>query len=267
MGLKDSASTFQRRVQNALQGLPGVEIYIDDIIVHGKKHDRHLRAALQRLHQKGFRLQPKKLLIGKEEVPAFGYILNKDGVKPDPENVKPILEAPPPTSVKEVQQFLGAINYFQDFLKDVASIAEPLRALTRSDATFKWDNPEDLAFRTLKAMLADQTQLQIFDPEAETFVTTDASDVGIGALLSQKQGPNEPERPVAFFNKTLDASQSNYSASEKEALGCLLAIEHWENLLLARPFTLRTDHQALKQTLSGEGKTKRQTSKFIRWKE
>ncbi len=270
MGLKDSASAFQRRVQQTLQGLQGVEVYIDDIIVHGKTQEQHnlnLAAVFRKLQETGFRLQPKKLMLSQKELPAFGYILSKDGIRPDPSNVHPILNAAAPSNAKELQSFLGAINYFQDFLQDVASIAEPLRALTRKETSFQWTHVEDLAFRTLKAMLAEKTQLQIFDPDAETFVTTDASDAGMGALLSQRQSPNDPEYPISFFNKTLDSSERNYSASEREALACMSAVEHWEHLLLARPFTLRTDHQALESVLLGKGKGKRQISKFIRWKE
>ncbi len=117
MGLSDSASAFQSRVKTALQGLDGVEVYIDDIIVHGKtreEHDRRLIAVLQRLSDNGFRLQVKKVLIAKESVPAFGYILGKDGISPNPENVEAILEALPPKDVKGLQRFLGSVNYFHD---------------------------------------------------------------------------------------------------------------------------------------------------------
>ncbi|MCP5022961.1 MAG: hypothetical protein GY930_14460, partial [bacterium] len=132
---------------------------------------------------------------------------------------------------------------------------------------FVWGPSQDLAFRTLKAMMAEQTQLQIFDPDSEIFVTTDASDVGNGALLSQRRSPQDPERPIAFFNKTLDGPERNYGAGEREALACVKAIEHWENLLLGLPFKLRTDHKSLTAILGGIGKNRRQTSKYVRWKE
>ncbi len=89
----------------------------------------------------------------------------------------------------------------------------------------------------------------IFDPDSETFLTTDASDVGLGAVLSQRQTPEDPERPIVFFNKTLDATERNYDVTDKEALVTLKTVEHWEGLLLGRPFTVRTDHSALRQIL------------------
>lgn len=269
MGLKDSASAFQKRMHDTLRGLEGVEVYIDDIIVHGRtqeEHDRRLRAALKRLEAADFRLQTSKVLLSKDTIPAFGFILSKDGIRPDPANIKPILETPKPQSTKDLQRFLGMVNYFQDFVRDATSLAEPLRKLTRKDQEFVWDQEQDLAFRTLKAAVAEETLLQIFDPMARTFVTTDASDIGIGALLSQISPATNKEVPIAFFNKTLDPAERNYAANEREALACMLACEHWEHLLLGRQFTLRTDHQALTSILS-HGKDRRQTSKFLRWKE
>ncbi len=120
----------------------------------------------------------------------------------------------------------------------------------------------------MKSIVAQKTRLQIFDPNSETFLTTDASDVRLGAVLSQRQTPEDPERPIAFFNKRVDAAKRNCDVTEKEAIATLKAVEHWEGLLLRRPFTVRTVLQsALRQILRREGKSKRQTSKFIRWGE
>ncbi|MCP3663565.1 MAG: hypothetical protein GY696_13920 [Gammaproteobacteria bacterium] len=109
-----------------------------------------------------------------------------------------------------------------------------------------------------------------FDPNAKAFVTTDASDDGIGALLSQIQEGNAEwggkELPITFFNKSLDKSQRNYAANEKEALACMAACEHWEKFLLGRPSTLRMDHEAL-TTLLNNTASRRQSAKFQRWKE
>ena len=197
----------------------------------------------------GFRLQQDKLRIGKSSVKAFGHIISEKGIEPDPDSVQPILTIPVPSSVKEVQSFLGMVNYFQDFMEDLSAISEPLRALTRKDAEFKWNKDQDLAFQTIEGMLASRTKLNLFDPDAETMVTTDASDVGIGALLSQRV--NREERPIAFYCKTLDSTERNYAANEREALACVRALEHWENLLLGRKFRLRTDHQALENVAGG----------------
>ncbi|MCP3663566.1 MAG: RNA-directed DNA polymerase [Gammaproteobacteria bacterium] len=154
MGLTDAASAFQRRMHQTLSGLPGVVVYIDDIIVFGKdqeEHDRNLRRVLQRLQDMDFRLQEPKCIFGSNSIPAFGHIISSTGITPDPKNLQPVLEAPEPVSVEGIQSFLGMINFYQDFLPDVASIAEPLRRLTRLGQKFGWTPECALSFKTLKA--------------------------------------------------------------------------------------------------------------------
>ena len=266
MGLKDSASVFQRLIHQALAGIQGVIVYIDDIVIYGKdlvSHDRALRRALSALADHDFRLQLGKCTFAKPTVTAFGHLISHDGLRPHPSNLQPIKEAATPRTIKEVQAFLGMINFYQDFLPGLSDIAEPLRALTRKDTPFEWTDACNLAFKTLKRMAMEQLHLHIFDPRAPTFVTTDASDVGIGATLTQTQ--DGKERPIACFNKTLSSAERNYAANEREALACLLAMEHWEKFLLGKKFTLRTDHKPLK-TLLQPG-SRRQSSKFERWRE
>ena len=266
MGLKDAASAFQKRIQQTLLGVPGAEVYIDDVIIHGVDrvtHDEALRCALQALQDAGFKLHPDKCAFGKMLIRAFGHLVGADGVKPDPANMDAIRNIPTPTSVAELVSFLGAINYFGESIPDLASTAEPLRQLTRRDATFEWGPQQDQAFKTLKAEVENATLRHGFDPALPTIVSTDASDVGVGGTLTQVDKTGK-EIPIAFFSKTLDRAQRNYAANEREALACMLAVEHWENLLLGLHFTLRTDHQALESMLRNP-KTRRETSKFPRW--
>ena len=269
MGMTDSSSIFQRLISQTLSSIPGVLVYIDDIIVFGRtpeEHDLALRRTLTALSNADFRIQPAKCHFRMAEIPAFGHIISATGITPDPANLKPLLEAPRPTNLKTVQAFLGLINYFQDYIEDLASIAEPLRALTRKDAPFEWTKDCELAYQTFKKMVVDgkKLKLHLFDPNLPTTVTTDASDIGVGATLTQTV--NGKPQPIAFYNRTLSKPERNYAANEKEALACILACEHWEKLLLGRRFTLQTDHQALQALLSNPT-SKRQSSKFCRWRE
>ena len=266
MGLKDSASVFQRLIQQALAGAAGVIYYIDDIIVYGsdqETHDRNLRRALAALAAHDFRLQMGKCAFSQPSISAFGHIISKDGIQPHPDNLRPIREAKAPSNVKEVLAFLGMVNFYQDFLPNLSRVAEPLRALTRKDVPFDWTPSCQKALSTLQEMCMEQLHLHIFDPKAPTYVTTDASDVGIGATLTQLQ--NGKEHPIACFNRTLSAAERNYAANEREILACLLAMEHWEKYLLGTRFTLQTDHQPLRQLL--QPASRRQSSKFERWRE
>ena len=267
MGLTDSSAIFQRLIHQILSGCDGCIVYVDDIIIHAatpEEHNHHLRKVLQTLTKHDLRLQQKKCLFLQNEIPAFGHIISSTGIRPDPVNLKPIKDAPRPQNLKDVQSFLGLINYFQDFIQDLSSIAEPLRNLTRKDVPFIWTEDCECAFQVFKKLALEDMALHIYDPNAPTLVTTDASDIGIGGLLTQMQ--QGKEIPIAFFNRTLSSPERNYAANEKEALACVMALEHWEKLLLGRPFTLRTDHQAL-QTLLASPISKRQSSKFLHWKE
>lgn len=266
MGLKDSASVFQFCATQTLKNCPGTVVFIDDILVFGsnqKEHDLNLQNVLKALSEKNFRLNFDKCIYSVSEVPFLGHIVSSNGdIKPDPRNIQAISEAPVPQSANEVQRFLGMINYYHEFLPDLASIAEPLRRFTRKNVKFQWSEECSKSYSTLKAMAADNLKVFIFDQFAPTFVTTDASDVGVGAVLSQLQGNREV--PIAFASHTLSQRERNFSASEREGYACIWACELWEKFLLGRQFTLRTDHQALK-TLLQKQKSQRQSSKFIRW--
>ncbi len=265
MGLKDSAQAFQRCVAQTLAGIPGVEAYIDDILVYGgtqEEHDRSLREVLRRLHENGFRLNITKCRFRVSRVHFLGHIIENGKISPDPKNVEPIQSAAEPSNKKEVQVFLGMITYYADFLEDISNIAEPLRALTRKDTHFKWTKECQLSFDTLKRMAGDKLSLHIFDTSADTIVTTDASDTGIGAVLSQIQGRKEV--PIAFASHTLSPTERRYATNEREALACVWAVENWEKFLLGRHFLLRTDHSAL-TTLLKTHSSKRASSKFTRW--
>ena len=139
MGLKDSASVCQRLVSQTLSGCPGTISYIDDILVFGatqSEHGRNLDQTLQRLASKDFRLQLSKCEFSVTTVNFLGHIISADGIRPDPKNVKPIVDAPIPRTVKQVQSFLGMVNYYQEFVPNLATLAEPLRNLTRKNTRF-----------------------------------------------------------------------------------------------------------------------------------
>ena len=227
MGLKDSAQVFQKCVSQTLAGCKGCIVYIDDILIFGKtktEHDGNLREVLHHLNAKDFRLNTDKCQFGTTTVKFLGHIISDGKVSPDSKNIQPILDAKEPTTKQQVQAFLGMINYYADFLQDISSIAEPLRALIRKGTTFDWTPQCKLSFETLKKMAAEKLSLYIFDANAETIVTTDASDVGIGAVLSQIQ--NRREVPIAFASHCLSPTERKYASNEREALACVWAVEN-----------------------------------------
>ncbi len=224
MGLTDSGSAFQRCIEQSLSGLEGVHPYCDDILIRGKtrnEHDARLRKALQCLDSDNYRLKRSKLLIAQTEIPLLGHIISSSPTgtlfKPDPRNGSAILNLRPPSNLSELRSFLGCCNFYSSFIKNFAELTEPLHRLTRKNVQFEWESPCQKSFDVLKSRIASPEALVPFNPNLQTFLTTDASDVGLGAVLSQLQ--NGMDRPIAFAAKTLLSSERNYSTPEREALG------------------------------------------------
>ena len=267
MGLRDSASVFQKAVSLTLADCENCIAFIDDILVHGEtkeQHDRALAKVLRRLHERDFRLNLPKCLLRRPEVPFLGHLINEQGVKPDPKNIEPIINTPVPRTLKQVQSYLGAVNYYAAYVPDLATKAEPLRRLTRKNNRFKFDGTCLTAFNEIKEAIANGLQLAIFDFNADTIVTVDSSDYGLGAHMTQIQ--NGKEVTIAFASRTLSAAERNYATNEREGLSAIWACEHWEKFLLGRPFKLRTDHASLTSLLT-KHTSKRKSAKFARWLE
>ncbi|MCP3666896.1 MAG: DDE-type integrase/transposase/recombinase [Gammaproteobacteria bacterium] len=269
MGLTDSGAVFQKQVELTLAGEEGVDAYVDDILIRGKtrkEHDERLRKALAKLEERDFRLQKHKLLIAKTEVPFTGHLITSSPsgtvIKPDPKNGEAIRELNPPTDIAGIRQFNGCCNYYSPFIRDFAELSEPLRLRTRKNATFSWDEQCQTAFDVLKSRITSPEVLVPFNPNLPTFLTTDASDVGLGAVLSQTM--EGMDRPIAFASKTLSSAERNYSTPERETLACVWAAEHFDKFLFGRHFTLRTDQSSL-QTLLTRFSDTRSSHRISRW--
>ena len=223
-----------------------------------------MHQVLQRLDDKNLQLNLGKCEIAVPSITFLGHIIASGTLKPDPKNVQSIQSMPAPTNLKEVQCFLGMLNYYQDFLPKFTQLAEPLRELTRGGVKFDWTSKRQEAFDLLKNLVCQDLHLGIFDPQFETILTTDASLMGIGGVLSQLQYGKEV--PIAFGHHMLDSTKRNWASNKREAYAAMFFCEHFEKYLLGRPFKLRTDHKALTSLLMKytDGKKSR---KFGRWVE
>ncbi len=191
LGLVDSGAVMQHALQQTLEGLDGVVVYIDNILIFAETkeaHDAILRQVLHHLHANDFRLQLCKCLFHMHTVPFLGRILSKEGISLNPKNVKAIKDAPTPTTLKQLHSFLNAISYYSIFLPHLTDVAEPLRAMLRGQIPhFDWTTDCQTAFVALKDAISEHLQLGIFDPCCSTSVNVDASDVGLGATRTQEQ--------------------------------------------------------------------------------
>lgn len=255
-GLCNAPATFQRMMQAVFRDMPYVRVYLDDIVVFSKDpetHLRHLEAVFARLLQAGLHLKLSKCKFGFEELEFLGHTVSSRGIATSADKVAGALAIPKPTDVGQLRTFLGLMSYYRRFVADFSRIAEPLNKLTRKGEAFVWDAAADGAFARLKKGLSSAPILAYPDDRLAFTVQTDASDVGLGAVLSQDFA--EGERPVAYFSRSLNKSQRNYSATERECLAIVEAVKFFRPYIEGASFTLQTDHEALKwlHKSGGEG--------------
>nr|XP_012152955.1 PREDICTED: uncharacterized protein LOC105664165 [Megachile rotundata] len=216
-GLKNAPATFQRMIDIALRGLIGKHcfVYHDDIIIFGstiQEHNQNLAIVLHKLQDLKLKLQPDKCEFLKPELECLGHIVTADGVKPNPKKLEAIENFKIPKTPTHVKSFLGLTGYYRKFIRNFSKIAKPLIDLTKKDTPFHWTDKQQLAFNTLKQKLCESPVLQYSDYDKPFTLTTDASNEGLGAILSQDG------HPCCYISRTLNPPEKNYSTTEKERL-------------------------------------------------
>ena len=248
-GISSAPEEFQRRMHATLQGLSGVEVIADDILVFGcgdteeeyqRDHDINLLRLLQRAREQNLKLNKKKLKLCLSEVSYMGHKLTREGLRPDPAKIKAIRDMPRPDSKKAVERFLGCLQYLSRFLPQLAEEAAPLRLLTEQSAIFTWQTQQEAAFQKLKTMITTVPVLKFYDLNEAATIQCDASEKGLGATLLQ-QG-----QPVAFISRSLTKAEQNYAQIEKECLAIVFACERFNQYIHGRELTfIQTDHRPL----------------------
>ena len=265
-GLRNAPSTFQRLMDEVLEGLDEnfCQIYMDDIIIFSRDeraHDKDLRRLFERLRRYGLKIAKEKSHFYKSEVKFMGHVISEKGVRPNPEKTDAIKRMTIPKNPKEVRGFLGVINYYRRFVKNLSEITKPLTKLLQKGSRFILTEQILEAINKCKEVLCSEQILRFPDFTRQFIVTTDASQYALGAVLSQ--GDKGAERPIEFASKQLNAAESRYSAIERELLGVVWAVEHFRPYVFGRKFLIKTDHKPLVWT----EKLKENSSRITRWKE
>ena len=252
-GLCNAPATFERLMEFVLRGLTGSTclVYLDDIIVLGTCFEDHiakLTDVFERLRQAGLKLSCKKCQLFQKEAKYLGHIVSENGVETDPEKIKSIKEWPIPSNKKQLKSFLGLCAYYRRFIEGFSSIAKPLYSLTEDRADFVWDHLCQNAFGKLRLKLIEAPILAYPIAGGNFILDCDASDHGIGGVLSQIQ--NGQEKVIEYYSKTLSKSERNYCVTRRELLAAVKAVEHFSCYLYGRHFKIRSDHSALKWLLN-----------------
>ncbi len=249
-GLFGAPATFQRLMDKILRPHTAyAAAYLDDIIIYSQdwqRHMVHLREVLRALRGAGLTANPKKCAIGRVEVRYLGFHLGHGQVRPQIDKTAAIAACPRPKTKKEVRQFLGLAGYYRRFIPDYSELTSPLVTdLTKKEVpdTVPWTEQCQQAFTQVKAALCGRPLLHSPDFSLPFLLQTDASDRGLGAVLTQEI--KGEERPVLYISRKLSKRETMYSTIEKECLAIRWAVLTLRYYLLGREFTLCSDHAPL----------------------
>ena len=248
-GLCNAPVTFERLMELVLAGLPCdvCLLYLDDILVHAKTFEReifNLREVFGRFRAANLKLNPKKCELFRRKVVYLEHIVTEEGISTEPSKVEAVTAWPVPENKRELRGFLGLCSYYRKFIKSFANIASPLYKLTEKEALFQWTEQCDEAFNKLKHDLTTAPVLAYPIAAGKFTLDTDASEKGIGAVLSQEQ--NGQEKIIAHFSRSLNRRERNYCVTRKELLAVVKATEKFHYYLYGQRFIVRTDHASLR---------------------
>ena len=240
-GLTNAPATFQAVMNDIFRPYLDdfVVVYLDDILIYSKsaeEHERHLRLVLDVLRREKFYAALPKCDFAKQEIKFLGHIVGKDGIKVNPEKVAAVERWEPPRDVHQVRSFLGLANFFRRFIQGYSTLVAPLTDLTKSGKSWNWTKECHNAFEGVKWALTHTPVLRSPDESKRYEVVSDASTIGIGAVLLQDH------QPVAFHSRKLSAAEKNYTTTEQELLGVVDALRVWRCYLEGVEFDVVTDH-------------------------
>ncbi|KAL4290327.1 hypothetical protein GQ457_14G018800 [Hibiscus cannabinus] len=245
-GLTNAPSTFQSTMNDVFRPYlrKFVLVFLDDILIYSQNwqdHLEHVRQVLQKLRDNRLVAKKSKCAFGQTQIDYLGHVVSREGLAVDPAKVEAIRAWPLPTTVKGVRGFLGIAGYYRKFIKGFATIAAPLSNLLCKGDVFQWSESTQQAFDHLKQCLCSAPVLSLPDFDKEFIVETDASGVGIGAVLHQG------EKPIAFYSQKLSPRMQGASTYHREMFAITQAVGKWRQYLLGRKFSIITDQRSLRE--------------------
>lgn len=248
-GLHNAPATWQRFIDQVV----GVDleefcfVYLDDIVICTPTFEQHidvLKKVLHRLVTAGLTLNQDKCFFCKSELKYLGYVVNAAGLMVDADKVDAIVNLPPPRNITEVRRVVGLASWYRRFVPNFSTLTAPLTALLKKNVSFKWDDNCQTSFESIKTHLISAPVLSCPNFEVPFSLQTDASDYGLGAVLSQQH--EDGEKVICYLSRSLTKAERKYTTTEKECLAVLFAIERCRPWIEGSKFTVVTDHYSLK---------------------
>jgi hypothetical protein len=266
-GLCNSPAVFQRFINNIFRDLIQKDLvlaYMDDLVIPAENEEEAidmLKTVMRRAEEYGLLINWKKCQFLKRKIEYLGHEVENGVIRPSPGKIAAVTKFPKPTTLKQVQSFLGLTGYFRKFVKNYSIIAKPLSDLLKGERKFKFGEEEKMSFEMLKQKLCEEPVLKIFDFEKETELHTDASRDGYGAMLVQRDDVDGKFHPVYYMSRKTTDAEKKYSSYELEVLAIIEALKKFRTYLLGIKFKIKTDCSAFTMTM----KKKDLVTRVARW--
>lgn len=246
-GISAAPGIFQSLVERLLNGLEGTFPYLDDFILFAENECKlieRLRAVFKILAENGLKLQKEKCVFLAQSIEFLGHRVSKTGISPIEDKIRAIKNAPYPQNKKELQATLGLIGFYQQFIPNKATIAEPLHRLLDKDHKWCFNDEHRRAIDEMKRIVTSKRVLVHYSLQRPLGVVADASPYGCGGVLFHIM-EDGTERPIAFYSRTLSKAERNYSQLDREAVAILSAVKKFHIYLYGRSFKIYNDHRPL----------------------
>ena len=246
-GLSSASDVCQKYILQVIDGIDGVHNSQDDIIIWGQTEEEletRTKQVLEACRKHGLKLNPKKCEFNQTELVFLGHRISSDGVRVDESKVEAIINMPYPKNVKDLQRFLGTVNYLAKFIPNHSERTASLRKLLEKNVIWHLDEHRKKDIDSLKKIITATPVLKFFDPNKPTKISSDASMHGLGAILEQEH--EDGWHPVAYSSRSLKSYEQNYCQLEKEVLSIVFACERFHEYVYGIKFNVYNDHLPLK---------------------
>ena len=241
-GISSAPEVFQRIMHQMFDRIDGCAIIMDDILVWGateEEHDERIVRVLNRAREINLKLKKEKTKIKCKTVDYMGHKITSEGLKPDPEKVKAILQMPTPKDKKDLQRFLGMVQYLAKFIPHLSELTSPLRVLLKQENEWCWYEQHQISYDEVKKACTEQPVLRYYDVSKDVTLSVDASMSGLGAVCLQEG------QPVAYASRALTDCQKKYAQIEKELLAIVFGCDKFHEYIYGKTVTVETDHKPL----------------------